>query len=261
MMTTTKKLQIGLLCVGAALLFAGGRELLLCAKASPTPQTISYRQLATQGYGKNAHITLTNALPVTMWMVYYGKGDDGPWTRVYFPAIADDNPWIEAVMANSAANRPTGQKIGMGMPKDIHVLVKFTGIKNAKDLTAKLTAHFQADNTIRGTIINEIDSLGSKEKALLQQGYPSLDVNRVLILEVDRMPSTTKGLALIGGGMVGALLGSLWLLTSFRRSRQAARFASAPPPLAAQSHDNQSQRERDEAQLAQFDRDEEQRKR
>jgi len=249
-MTITRKFQIGLLCVGAVLLFTGGRELMLCTKASPTPRTISYQQLAAQGYGRNAHIILTDAVPVTEWMVYNGTGDNGPWTRVYFPAIANDNPWIEEVEAKVQAGRNITT-----MPKDIRVLLKFTGVKNVKDLETKLLAQYERNGGIHGTIINEIDSLGAKEKSLLQQGYTSLDVNKVLILEADRTPSKTKGLALVGGGIVGVVLGGLWLLTSYRQSRQT-RVASIPP--APLPRNDQSQRERDETQLAQFSRDEEQ---
>ena len=252
--------------VGIALLFVGIMELRLSAKALPEPQTISYQQLASQGYGRNAHIRLTNFVPVTDWLIYCSQSDeaDGPWSYVYFPAIADDNPWGDEVIEALLADRKVTT-----MPRDIHVLLKVMSVKDAEDLNTKLAACMdQPDHAIQGTIINEIHSVKKKEKALLQQSYPGIDVEKVLILEVGRTPRKLLGLGLTGGGGVCALVG-LWLLIVYRRrSRQAAKAARDagqpnpdPPPQPGRGAEPQSQRDRDAEQLAQFHRDEEQLKR
>ena len=250
--------------VGVALLLVGVNELRLSAKALPTPQTISYQQLVRDGCGNNAHIRLTNVIPVTEWLVYSGKGDDGPWDYVYLPAVADDNPWVAEVIEAVLSER----KI-TAMPQGIHVLLKFMRVKNVDDLTAKLDKYLdQEDVVIPGTIINEISSVNSQEKKLLQGAYRGIDVEKALILEVGRTPSKAKGTGLSGGGGVTVIVG-LWVLIMAhlraRRAKQAAgELAPTPaspdqlPPISDTEllDRDAQQRARDAQQLAQFNRDE-----
>jgi len=247
------KLQIGIALVifAAGGLIHGVREFVLTAKTSPSPQQIRYKQLASQGYGQNAFMHLTDAVPVTEWLVYRGKGETGPWEYAYVPAIADDNPWAEEAMAAASVGRAVTTK-----PKDIHVLLKFTNIRDPKDLKVRLWSKYKKA-TFRGVIINEIDSLGSKEKTLLRQGYPGLDVDNVWILEVGRTSSKEHGWLFVGLG-TATLIGGLLVLVSAYRTRRAVKpgVVLSAAPL---SDNNDTQRARDAEQLAQFHRDEPQR--
>ncbi|MCL2701603.1 MAG: hypothetical protein FWE88_07910 [Phycisphaerae bacterium] len=261
------QLKIGLVCIGVGLSIAGVRELMLSANASSMPQTISCRQLAERGYDENAHVVLTDAVCVTAWMVYKGKGVKGPWEHVYFPVIAEDDPWVEEAMAADQA----GQKVRT-TPQNIRVLLKFKNVKNENELDSRLTVQYRKHGGIHGTIINDIDSLDAREKTLLRQGYRDLDVDNVWILEVDRAPSATKALALTGGGVAGVVLGGLWILWPYLRPRQTVpTIESVQAELSPHNPDAhndfawpgrnaepRAQRERDEAQLAQFRRGEEQ---
>ena len=248
---------------GGLCIYMGIKEFKLCEKALPEPQTISYQQLVERGYGQNAHVRLTNAVPVTEWLICRGKDDktgEGPWDAVYFPAVADDNPWVnEAAEALQAGRQLTTT------PQDIRVLLGFMRVKNAKVLHAKLAKHMdRPDPAIQGTIINEVYGVHSDTKKLLQQSYPGINTETMLILHVDRKPSTTQAMGLFVGGGAGILAGLVMVVIyrlRVRRLAQAARSVEQPDPASPPPAHNagpQSQRDRDAEQLAQFSRDEEQ---
>ena len=61
------------------------------------------------------------------------------------------------------------------------------------DTVGDLPETFDRASSIEGLIINEIDSLDDDEEKLIQQSFPSLDLDEVLILEEDRKPASGKG--------------------------------------------------------------------
>jgi hypothetical protein len=76
-------------------------------------------------------------------------------------------------------------------------------------------------------IVNGVRSRGLDARALLQQSFPGLDLDAVLILEEDRKPSSTaECLGMLGGG-AALLLTALYFLLVKRR----AAGLPAPPML------------------------------
>jgi hypothetical protein len=75
--------------------------------------------------------------------------------------------------------------------------------------------------SIQGLVINQIHSLKEDEKKLIKSGFPSLDVDKVLILEDGRTPAPL-------GKSVGMMLGGVLLVAGgigaavFSRLRAAA---------------------------------------
>ena len=57
-------------------------------------------------------------------------------------------------------------------------------------------------------VVNKIESLSPKERALLQPAYPGVDFNKCWIVEEAREPAGAgKYMAFFGGGAALALLG------------------------------------------------------
>jgi hypothetical protein len=63
-------------------------------------------------------------------------------------------------------------------------------------------------DSVKGLVINRIDSLDSEEEKLIKENFPSLDIDKVLILEQDRTPASLfKSMGMMAGGMLLALVG------------------------------------------------------
>ena len=92
---------------------------------------------------------------------------------------------------------------------------------------------------MQGLVVNRISSLDSEEKQLVNQSFPRLDLNKVLILEQDRHPaSLAKSLGMIAGGMVMVLIsiGSFFIGRGGGQPPATAQQFGAPdgPPPTAQ---------------------------
>lgn len=216
------RIKIGLIIVGVIAAIWGGKELMLSGKASDTPQDITCAALIDNGPGGNAHVRLTAAVACPTYFVYEGKTDKGPWSKVYLPALPEGGAWHREA---KEAFAKTGNLSAVPAPSDIRVLLKFTNVRNEDHLGELIDAE-----TIQGTIINSIESLDGKEKSLLRQGYPNIDVDRCYILQVGRKP-TSGSLVLLAtlGGAGAAIIGLLWIIWPKISERRQQAVAAAHP--------------------------------
>ncbi len=192
-------LLIALLGVGA--MFVGCEELTLASGSSATPQPRSCAELASSGWGGNPHVELTDFLFTTDF-VYEERGRRWEW--VYIPAI----PFDEELIARIDAQVEAGETdVEIPLPRTIRVIVKVRAGSVAE------LERIEDQDTLRGMVINDIASLDSQTRGILQSQYGSrFDASRCVIYEVGRSPGSSAfglvtilfGLVLIGGG--GALL-------------------------------------------------------
>jgi len=196
--------------IGGVLIYIGAQEAHLAAHAKEQPQQISLADLAAKGPGDNAHIILTDYLLCEFAFVYEEK--DGRWQKVWIPAVPLDGEYHQKL---KAMLDPDGKLKGEPpMPDDIRVIVKLPNARNNDDIGKVAEA-----DTLQGVVVNSIESLGSKEKKILQDSYPRVDFGTCLIVEEGRRPASfAKRAGLLGGGIVLALVGIGWLLLSLRKS-------------------------------------------
>jgi hypothetical protein len=78
--------------------------------------------------------------------------------------------------------------------------------------------HSQADvdpamrrDSVEGLVINKIEKLSDKERELLQNAYPLMDVDNVYIVEDGRQPAGGTGTLGLAGGAV-LILSGLFLI-------------------------------------------------
>ena len=195
---------------GLILLVFGVQEYRLASESSQTPQKITCAELAANGPGKNAYITLTNARLCGESFVYKTdpRGIVNEWKQVWIPAVPPNIRLVDS-LANlvKELRGETPPK-----PKDIHVLIKTSHVKDEKALRA-----LAGQGEITGLVTNKIESLGSKEKEILEQNYPGIDFDRCYVIEHDRKPQDIlKVAAMIGGGGLMALAGVAWAVAGLR---------------------------------------------
>jgi hypothetical protein len=127
----------------------------------------------------------------------------------FYPIVSPSNPDVQDLPALEKKHGGLSKvpEDELTLPTRFVVLVKTTRFKNVGDLPDDAISHM---DSVQGLVINEISSLGSDEKKLIQEEFPDIDFKKVLILEEGRKPFSTTtaslmmfgGLALIGAGIV-----------------------------------------------------------
>ena len=200
-----------LLVFGLSLIVFGGvQEIELWRVAGRTPQELTYRKLATDGPGDNAHIVLREFLLCVDAFVYEERA--GRWTVAWVPAIAKGTEL-------GPNGRPRGNDVG--------VLVKMPRARSMADVV-----HAAESPVLQGMVTNTIERLGPDEAAMLARSYPDVDFERCRIFEVDREPS---GLWPVLGSLVGGALLIAYMLWTLLAGQGTVVHGPLPPaqPAAA----------------------------
>ena len=178
-------LNILLVIIGVAMVGEGLRELRLGWQAKLTPQAITCSQLIHSGYGDNAYVHMTNFHMHLESFVRKGQpGNPFSYETVWVPCDPDN------------------EKLA-----SVQLIVKSSQVHNPKELK-----DLSNDSFIEGLIVNKIDSLNDKERAILQGHYGTFDVNNCLILEDQRTPKSA-GIALVPliGGLIVIAGALVWM--------------------------------------------------
>jgi hypothetical protein len=207
---------------GVALLALGWEEKRLAGLAHSEPSSITLQRLAEDGPGDNAHVEIRDFLLCTWDYVYAEKR--GRWTEVWVPAVPLDGEFHQQILAglDEEGNWPEG--VPFPNPDDFEVLFKITD----SPTEASVDRIAEAD-TVRGMIINEVESIGSEERDLLASSYPGADFDTVLLFETPRSPKgagTVYGM--LGGGAGLLLLGLALLGQGFLGRREETTFEPEP---------------------------------
>lgn len=84
--------------------------------------------------------------------------------------------------------------------------------------TSELPEGFDEAESVQGLVINKISNLKDEELDLLRQSFPSLNPEKILVLEEGRKPAgAAKKFGMIGGGGLLSLVGLGWLVVGFRK--------------------------------------------
>ena len=203
---------------GCALIWFGIEEpkLSSIARAEATPITCA--ELVANGPGDNAHVLLGDFLFVQPHYVYE-EGKRG-WEKAWLPAVplgGEHHQEVQRIIEEE------GEDAEFPLPRKIGLIVKLTDAKNEDDVT-----RIGDQDTIQGLIVNDIESLGSEEKAILGGSYPGINFATCWILEVGRRPKGT-------GEIVGFFVGGIGLigLAGFLVLRRRRSAGTTVPEEAA----------------------------
>lgn len=172
-MSLLNRLFLGLAVVSCVFAFLGGRDYWLASKAGNEPDRLTADQFIVRGPSGNPFVEITD-FALGENFVYEEKS--GKWARVWIP--------LAALSENS------------GQSQQVRAVVTSSQIKSENDLDM-----ISSRQTLRGMVMNQIQSLGSKERQLLSDSYPGTDGADVLILDVSKDPVKMRSHAMLFGGM------------------------------------------------------------
>ncbi|MFK7790208.1 MAG: hypothetical protein AB8C95_12045 [Phycisphaeraceae bacterium] len=192
------RFSIVLVVLGGILTFFGYNENKLASSAQAEPQTMTVAELAANGIGDNANISLTDFwLLDSQSVVEYPEDDESKYNKIWAPVIPAGDPFIEEYM-NSDPNQAPPSYTG-----SVAVILYSKDINNDDEFYDTIT-----EGAVQGLIINEIDQISGEELQLLQQGVPGINADTVLVLEHNRQPKSTGiTLLMMVGGVVLILAG------------------------------------------------------
>ena len=185
---------------GIALAVAGLPMIRMSSKAKSAPQDLTCQQLSEHGYGANAHVRMSDFVPLPNF-VYNRDKQSGRWSTVWVPVASidlcrkflkpDGKPDLKAAESSS----------------EINVVLRSDSVASEAELTT-----LGDQDTVDGLVVNDISPLGKEEKENLQQNYPSMDLDHCWILQAGRTVNSVRygGLGMLAGGLALAALG-LWL--------------------------------------------------
>jgi hypothetical protein len=222
---TMFRVKIIVIIFGVAAIFWGGSEFYVSSGTSSEPVAVELTDLESDPTPPNNHIEIGEHLAVYPGGVYayrgskYGSDTPGPATKIsyfYYPIISYDNSFV-AEMAALVEKYDTAEAIPESEPEppitDIPVLVKTERF----DTIGKIPMTIDAKDSIKGLVVNRIDSLDSEEEKLLKESFPQVDMRKVLILEENRKPASFfKSLGLIAVGLLFLVGGGVWIFEGTR---------------------------------------------
>ena len=202
------RIKIVIPVLGALLILVGYQESRLNALARPEPQTITCAQLAHAGPGDNLHVKMVDFLFSAGTFVYEYKQRQPPtkYTQVWIPAV----PLGSAYHQQLQTLADQGKLPEAPGPTDFRIIVKSASVHNENDL------HRMGERqAIQGMVINKIARIGGKERKLLEEGYPGVDLDNCWILQEGRKPAGSQMITFyyVGGGLLLGI-GVLVLLAS-----------------------------------------------
>jgi hypothetical protein len=190
---------------GGFLVFMTVQDWRLKSTAKEQPQFITCADLEAKGPGENAHIMLGEFLICSFSYVYEEKSP-GNWSKVWVPAVPVGGEFHKKLLTQvDDQGNLTGD---MQLPTGVKVIIKSNDVDNETELLA-----LGDQQTLQGMVVNLVDSLGSDEKKLLQESYPSVNFDDCYIVEVDRKPASTGRLLATGfGGLALMAAGGITFL-------------------------------------------------
>ena len=193
--------------------------------ATTEAEIVDLSQVEAGARPENSHVQFDSHSAVYAGSVYeyemdkYETGEPGRGTKVnytYYPIISAQHPfnvrWDE-LAAQYGSFEAVPETENLPDLTTFAVLVKterFTTVGSIPD-------GIEDGQSVKGLLINRIESLDSEEKKLVGESFPQVNVDSLLILEDGRKPSpATKFMGMIGGGVVLVLAGVGWIIAGRR---------------------------------------------
>lgn len=205
-----------LIVVGGVLGFEGIKELVLSEGTTSEPQDVEIKDLERGNIPFNNHVRVGKHVAVYPAAVFqyeqssWFSGEPDRSTKVnycYYPIVSTSHPLLrrlERLKRQYRGLENVPENVPLTDSRNIAMLVKTRRFKTigAIPFTIETTAE------VHGVVTNKVSSLGGDEAKLIKESFPNLDLDRVLILDVGRTPtSLAASLGMICGGGVLILIG------------------------------------------------------
>lgn len=180
-----RRFKLWILIGGIALGYYGFKEWRLSGVTKKTMQTLTCKALVADGYGDNAHVRLSDFMLSPGGFVY--EGSDSKWKKVWIPVVGMNSDYAKMV-------HELPEDAELPSPKNFGVILQSTHVSNDSAL-----GRIAQQDYLVGVVINEIDSLDSGTRRLLEKSYPGIDLEKCWILEHRRKVSGAGfGMTLMG---------------------------------------------------------------
>lgn len=206
------RLIVFLILGGLTTFGMGYREWILYRRADAEPQMMSLRELEENGPGGNIFLFVTDVFPCIHSYVYQAEGNTR--VAVWIPATPLDGAYHRMVADMYSRRQSSDTLLDIPPPRDIKVLIKLN-----RD-NVDLLSDDLLEDTARGLVLNDIETLDREVAELLEEAYPGINFENCWIIELNREPVGPGRLLLLFGASVAFLLIGIWALV---------RFFVAPP--------------------------------
>ena len=180
------RIALALIVLGVMFIYFGWKERSVAVKASQSPERIALAELLKRGADGNPNIILTDFVPCEN---YVYEEDKSRWTGAWVPVVPAEG------------NHP--RELHAGPVGDVRALIFTTMAGNEGELYRRC-----GKRELPALVVNNIVSLKSEYRDLLQQRYPGSNFDKCLIIQEGREPaSDTKLWAMLGGGAAATILG------------------------------------------------------
>ena len=214
------RLKIALIVLGGFLVWFGFKEFRVSSGTSSEPEVVDLAAFEKGEQPDNSCIQIQAHSAIYSASVYeyeassYSSNDPGPSAKVnhtYYPIISPSHPfnvrWDElAEKYGSFDDVPETEEL-----PDLDTFVVLVKTERFKTVGA-IPDNVVDESSVSGLLVNRISGLDNEEKDLVRQNFPTVDPDKLLILEEGRKPSSLfKSLGMLGGGLLLCVLGLGWL--------------------------------------------------
>jgi hypothetical protein len=224
----------GAIVLGGALILAGCLLAKRSEGASPAPVAADLAGLESGAALPNIHIELGEHYKIFpasyFWFETYSGAVGSTPSRgskvkgTYVPLISPSNPYAVALKSltekyGALANIPASE-----VPDLKHFAVLLCTDRYSR--VSDIPEHVEQGKTVKG-LVNRLEGLGRKERALVTQNCPGVDPAKLIILTENAEPSGSLKVMLFLGGGVGLILAAV---ANVIRHRNSPRRIITPLP-------------------------------
>jgi hypothetical protein len=236
------RVLIAIMVLGGVAIYFGYQEYAVGAGATAEAQQADLSKLEQGGELESTHVRFGDHLRLYYGQVYKFENETGTdpgladkVTKAYYPIISSEHVFsrrLDALMKQYGSIQaiPDGEWRGIDRFKVLVKTDEYHTVGEVENLPP-----FKTSDSIRGLVVNSIESLSSKEEKFIRERFPNVDLDRVIILEKDRKPwpkSLSMGLMAGGFAMIAFPAIGLLLLHKRNKAEEEAALASAEGQMA-----------------------------
>jgi len=209
------RLAVLLVAMGGALSCLGAKEFSLCCGTSAQPVYVHLAQLEAGRAPPSNYLRIGPHIAIFPAAVYRYRCQEGTGRAAadasllacYYPIVSSSHPFVlrlEQLQQRYGDLSRAARHTSLPELKQFAVLVKTARFGCPRHIPAGVQHH----TGLCGMVINRVESLGPEEQQFLHASFPELQLDRVLIVEEGRTPSSVAScLAMMGSGVLLVLAG------------------------------------------------------
>lgn len=219
------RIKVLLLIGGGFLAFFGYQEFKLGNDASQTPVAVDLAKLEAGEPLPNVHVQVGEHICIYTASVYrYNTSSSDEEATAsskvqfaYFPIISQAHPWFAEARAATARYGGDVDAVPEKEWPEIKQFAVLVKTSSRFPTVGSIPDEWGEGEAVSGLVINRVKKLSGEERDMIQQSFPQLDLEKVLILEEGRRPkSAVASLGMAGGGVLLAMAGLVWLVAGAR---------------------------------------------